>query len=368
MTGSFADPRASCLKTATNLRTYLFLTLLTRRLSAALPTTSSPGSQKDLAKHHALLALLHHALAGNPTMPPTLATRHWMSARAADPDSEPLRLSLSKACTVGPVFDLSSSVSTQGALEKIAEQLVLRDLKAFWADVMDGLSPAGSAVPSSPTKSVTSDSTLPKTTSTCSDPFAHLLDNPLSAPHRASLTLELEALERSTSHGTVGRQLAAVSRGVWAVMDRDSSRVKEAVVGLLGGEKLGLAAQELLKFVGIKPPVSEDVDKVEPTYELERELNLTLSFLLSYFTALRLLSPSSSATAVNKPLLSQTLHARSLLHQLDALAPQEVEEDENDKEDSAREKFGTTLFAMGRWAVGWKADSDDDDSGFEECF
>jgi len=341
-----------------------------------------------------LLAMLSHALAGAPAQPAPAAIEHWSHAQAvvaddgtSDAEDEIIKLSFVEACAVCPeIFTPPPTDRPAGVKARIGDALALRDLKALWTDVFGALAPRS-------TRPVSSAATSPvsSTTATPHDaghPFGHLLSNPLAPAHRASLGLELAALERATSPGSTARELVVVSRAVWAVMERDAAGLESGVLRLLGGEKgrssrqqPGQAAQALLAFAGVKAAdvdgsPAADIDSPSSSTEiLLSELNLTLAFLLGYFASVALLTvPPASALTPNKSLLQATLRARALLHQLDTFAAAasadnfDADSDEDDDGEGARERFGAVLYSVGRWAVGWKDEREEDDSGFEDGF
>ena len=346
------------------------------------------------ADQHILLAVLSHALAGAPAQPPAEAVKHWSHAQASvsddgsggDAEEEILKLSLVEACAVCPEIFTSAPTDRQaGVKARIGNALALRDLKALWADVFGALAPRSSRPMSSAASSQISSTTA--TPYDAGHPFGHLLTNPLAPAHRASLALELAALERATSPASAAWELVVVSRAIWAVMERDTAGLEAGVLCVLGGEKgrgrqhpcqaaLALLAFAGVKAAGVDNALPADVAPPSSTDLLLSELNLTLSFLLGYFASVALLSiPPASASAPNKPLLQATLRARALLHQLDTLAAAAAaaeddagaDSDEDEGDESVRERFGAVLYSVGRWAVGWK-DEREDDSGFEDGF
>lgn len=389
---------SSTFFSATDLSSYLLLSFVSRRLAEMVrsgdSSTSSGPSRPD---QHILLAFLSHALTGAPAQPSAAAVKHWSTAQAAaaatvasnsDAEDEVLKLSFVETCAICPeIFSPSALGRLTGAKARIGDALVLRDLKALWADVLGALAPRSTRPQSSAASSPTS-STI-TTPHDAGHPFGHLVTNPLAPAHRVSLALELNALERATSPGSAARELVVVSRAIWAVMERDAAGLESGVLRVLGEEKsrgrqqLGQASQALLAFAGVKATGAEiasaassaAVSSPSSTDLLISEVNLTLAFILGYFASVALLSvPPLSALTPNKPLLQATLRARALLHQLDTLAATAsgddlgCDSDEDEGDEGARERFGAVLYSIGRWAVGWKDEREEDDSGFEDGF
>lgn len=395
------------LSLPTDLRSYFSHLYTYTRLSSI--HSFHPADPQTLA----VLSLASTSLAGG--VPSMTSLSLWSKAKAAqaalysgpssssDALAELLSISLVDVLAICPSVFLPSLSSPP--LTAISAALSTRDILHVWHQLFTLFAPTSLHARSLPIPDH-----LLSSSSTIGRPASKTDRN-----HKLTrVKQEIASLVSTTLPGSRAHELALVSMAGWAFLASEETAWKWAVGRLLGEELrrdeeegkvngttkgLGSAARELLRLAGSASSslmetsaaasasaVGDQADVFSPCPSLsspegivEDQINALAVFLLGYTALVRSLPTASRSDDAQASILPRTLRLRALLSSLEAaVAAADTREGDDGEpavvvvgvasvDEDAKELYVDALYALGRWAVGWKSvGHGGEDSGFSE--